>query len=960
MLQGRRTYDHKIDPKSLPIAELRRQLAADKKREASDDTADQQNDGSSRPLKMRRNPSGPCFEQNYLRGKVERKLKMQKGWSDQSPAVLLRKYLATDRPSRNMQRQAAEIRSMRLPIVLIQMHLRRQVNADLENNRDIAESLTPEDQWQRLMEVLNHNGHSQEDLERYLDILFANGDEERCQRFLADDSPKPTFILSYLLRLGSSFSEISTLDGMIGYFKMRLRSTTDSLPSRDPTLKYMGRARSAMDKLAPEDFTQILERLAFHCRRIEPRRLMSLVEAVAEFIMRYEAKSQNPKETYHAQCKFFNVALDAVAGRMGSGPQRKATPYAFIWEAQRVLLGMSGALPEALLVDRNGFKAIRAVLAGMPKNRDEMHSARRHSQTWPPYLQPGDGMDEVMEPDESWTRVVRAGMMMQEAGFPKGEVDFALDVLQGLAHDGTPTIQQRKPISPDHELASWAASIRATRNAHEAWERFKHPPEPDMKHGPDEYAAMFQRLFAREAEADRDTLPGDTALNYPTQDQINLTELEKSRLQPPKPTELYDMMRRARVKPNEACLTILLSNADSLDKAHRYLLDCANQRNALVNLTLPSPTSDSLKYIPLPIFSAYIDACSRIPSPRGRNMLRAIRLAELRLSRKHQNWASYVWTPILKNLGQHHFGLRINLEAQLRLLLYLVDRIDATHGMTLLLFNRFTLSLRKILRREVEKLSAAVELNSADLSSLAVLYDIGAEKAGVAPKQMSEVWDDSALSLIRSAGSRMKGLFYGLVVQERDRVRQGDHSEVARLDGMRARRDPVMAPHAHDLMLALAFAGEFEEMVEVLRWLIREWSPRRVREELESLDEVPRDLDMLETLCAFRAFAEPMVKRQELDAVLSDFNRYGVTWEWPDDNTVDGYIEGWHHSNANRELSQVLRWIRHRRSTRRAVQESWAMDIGDLHLDWTEAKRDALGTQEASQEDLRRRAYRED
>ncbi|KAF4979520.1 hypothetical protein FZEAL_4288 [Fusarium zealandicum] len=959
MLQGRRTSDRTRNH----VAQLRQQLAIEKQREAAEIPHNQEH--GTRIQKNRQIPSEPVFEQNYLRGRIERRLKLQKGWADQSPAVLLRKYLSYVQPPRNMQRQTAAIRSMRLPIVLLQMQLRRQVEADPENNNDIAELLPSKEQWNNLMDVLNHNGHTEEDLDSYIDILFAESDEQRCQRFLADGLAKPTFILSFLLRLGSSFSEISTLDGLIKYCRQRLRDTTDTDTPSDAEPKYMGRARTAMRQFAAEDFTQVVERLAFHCRRVEPRRLVVLAEIVAEFILGYEARSKNPKETYHAQCKYFNVALDAIAGRMGSGPQRKATPFAFIWEAQRILLGMSGGLPEALLVDRSGFKAIRAVLAGMPKNRDEAHSARRHSQSWPPYLRPGDGMDEVMEPDESWTRVVRAGMMMQEAGFPKGEVDLALDVLQGLAHDGTPTIQQRKQMSPDRDIATWAASIKATRNAHEAWGRFRRPPKPGMKPGRGEYSAMFQRLFAREADPDTGSLPGDTALNYPTLEETNLTELEKFRLQPPTPAELYEMMRGDKIRPDEQCLTILVSNAESLDKAHRYLLESSTPQHSYSNLTLPTPLAESLKSIPLPVFSAYINVCSRAPGTRGRNMLRAIRLAELRLSRKHQNWASYVWAPILKNLGQHHFGLRISLEAQLRLMLYLVDRIDATHGISLPLFHRFTLSLRKILRREVEKLSEAVNVNSTDLSALAILYDIGAEEADATPTKTSEIWEDSTLGLIRTAGARMKGFFYKLVVQERDRMRIGEVSDVSRLDEMRARRDPVMAPYAHDLMLALAFTGEFEEMAEVMKWLIREWSSRELREELESLDEVPRELDILETLCAFRSFAEPMMTRQELDAVLSDFNRHGVYWDWPDDNTVQGYIEGRHHSNANRELSEVLRWVRHRSSIRQAEQEASATDTTDMELDSTEAKPDAVGQDDSGPqrddlEDLRRRVYRDD
>ncbi|KAF4961909.1 hypothetical protein FSARC_9985 [Fusarium sarcochroum] len=860
------------------------------------------------------------LDQNFLRGRIERKLNMQKGWASQSPAVLLRKYLATHQLSRHMLLQTAAIRSMRLPIVLIQMHLRRQVEADPDKNRDIFEALPKEEQWQKLMGTLKHNGHTQEDFDHYMRILFAKNDELKCRLFLEDDFAKPVFILSYLLRQGSSFSNIAALDGILEYVRIRLRDTTDKIPATDASLTYARRAYFAMDEFTTEDFILIMTRLAFHCRRIEPRRLPALAKMMAEFILCYEAESA--QETYYAQCRFFNAGLRAVAGRRGSGPQHRTVPYAYMWEAQRILLGMSAGLPEALLVDRNGFRAIRSVLAGMPKNRDEIHSALRHAKTWPPHLLPGDGIDEEMEPNEFWTRVVQAGMMMQEAGFPKHEVDFALDILQGLAPDGTPTIQQRKQISPERNIASWAASIKATRNAHEAWDRFRHPPKDGWKPGPDEYAAMFQRLYAREADLDAVTLPGDTALNYATHEEANLTELERLRLQPPTPADLYEMMRRDRVRTSEECLTILVSNAEKIDEAHRYLFDASGSRKKdYAVLTTPSPTAESLKRIPLPVFSAYIDVCARIPSRRGRRyMLRAIQLAELRLSRRNQNWGSYVWAAILKNLGQHHFGLKFTLEGQISYMLHVVDRIDVTHGMTLPLFDRLTLNLQKILRREVENFAAFMEANNADVKALAVIYGIGAEEASAEPKKMHEACDDPALPAIRAASSRMKGFFYSLVVQERERIRPGAIPEVSRIDGMRARRDPVMAPYAHNLMLALAFAGEFNEMAELMKWLIEEWSPRELQEEMENLEDIPHDLDMLETLCAFRAFAEPMITQRELDQVLSDLDQYD-TWHWPDDATVEAYIEG-HHSNAHRELIQVLQWIRHKRRTQQADQES--------------------------------------
>jgi hypothetical protein len=167
------------------------------------------------------------FPSNYLRTRIERRLKMQKGWVDQSPATLLRRYLATDDPEPGLQKGIAVIRSMRLPVILMQMHIRRQVAADPVGMKEIAEALPSEEQWQRLMGILDYNGHTQECLSQYVDILFAKTDEERCHLFMADSNAKPVFIFGYLLRLGSGISQVSTLDNMLEYFKTRLRTTAE-------------------------------------------------------------------------------------------------------------------------------------------------------------------------------------------------------------------------------------------------------------------------------------------------------------------------------------------------------------------------------------------------------------------------------------------------------------------------------------------------------------------------------------------------------------------------------------------------------------------------------------------------------------------------------------------------------------------------------------------------------------
>ncbi|KPM40917.1 hypothetical protein AK830_g5667 [Neonectria ditissima] len=901
-----RVYSHRT-------ADLRRELAADKKNEEA--TPD------------RTRWTDPA---NFRRG-TERRLGMSKSWTNLSPSYLLETFFAHGPPDDEVRRNVATLRSFRLPVVLMQMRLRHEARADPETKGKLLDLLPSEKQWQKVMGVLRNNGHTEEDLEYYVHILLGGNDEERCGRFLEHDTAKPIFILNFLLRTDASIRKSSTLVRLLKYFRARSCSTAnESSAQSTPEGQTQTRARLAMLNMMPDEFSRLMSRFADHCRRLEPRLLISLAEIVAERIRWHQQTSELAAQMYHNQCSLFNTALRTFASRGKLEVRHKQILNAYFWEAQRILLGTSDQLPKPLLVDKAGFKAVRAVLTGLPKNQSETHSARRHLQTWPPYLRPGDGMDEKMEPDESWTRSVRAGTMMQEAGFSKDQNDEALDILQGLAHDGTPAIQQRTLVNSKKHLRVWAASIKATRNAQEAWARFQHPPVKGQKPGASEYAAMFEKLFARDADPAVGSLPGDNSLNFPTQEEANLAEFEKARLRPPPANQLYENMKTNGIMLDGQCLRILVSNAESLRMAHQYLRESTMPRVNFSNLLSNDPEPNCLREVPLDIFSAYINVCARQTISPRRHLLRAIRLIEIRLGVEQHSWAPYVWAPILKNLKQHHRSLGISLKEQLQLGLHLIDRIQECHGFSLSLFHRFARFLKSVLRLEAVTLLADLKLDrGAATNPLSLLYDPAAREVQATqdpgpesePPAASKEEDDSPVALIRLAATRLKELFDALVSEEKTRQGLLGTNEVQQLDAMLMRRDPVLAPVAHDYMLSLAFAGEFEEMARVVQWLIQEWGQAPLMEELESLNEVPYEADMFDTLCAFRAFAEPMLEQTTVDSALEALNASPVGWTWPDDSLVGAYLEGRLEDEANKDLSEVLKWVRQQQRQRQRTRD---------------------------------------
>lgn len=933
-----RTYSSTTSRHSLDqLKSLRRELATDKAyEEGIFDTNTWENPATQRRgienLKNHLDTSS-WAKRGPLRRKGEQKLQLKKSWKNLSPNILLEAYLGPNGWRSELRRDTAKIRSHRLPIVLMQMHLRQEAEADLERHKDILDLLPSRREWRKVMKTVQSNGHMQADLDNYLHIFLGANDEDRCRRFFERDTQRPIFILNFLLRRGASFQQASTLDKLLKHFRSQACSTTEVTCRNGSSEAASQTPRPPKLSMGREDFDRLMTRFADHCRRVEPRFMTTLADIVAQRLGCLQQSRDPLKKVYHDQCKLFNFALENFAQRAHLDVRHKQAPNAYLWEAQRILLGLSDQLPKPLLVDKAGFKAIRAVLAGLPKNQAEAHSTRRHSPTWPPYLRPGDGMDEVMEPEESWTRVVQAGVMMQEAGFAKDENDEALDILQGLAADGTPTIQQRTLVDTKKPLRQWAASIKATRNAHEAWARFQQPPKEAQQPGLDEYAVMFEKLFARDADAAVGRLPGDNSLNYPTQEEPNLTEFEKLRLRPPGVDELYEMMKLDGIAPSGYCLRVLVFNAESLEKASRYLEESTLRWEQWSSLTAEDPDPKSLQEIPVDILSAYVAVCAKQRGQGPRHLLRAMRLVEARLGHEQHAWASYLWMPILKGLGRSHHSLGISLGEQLQLLTQLLEHIQKHHGSSSSLLERFANSLQRVLRRGVMQLSEDMRLDSsAETNTLRHLYDpdarqIQGDELEAMPPALSEGDEDFSSSMARHAATRLRELFGLLVTEEKQRRLLLGPNEASYLDAMLLRRDPVSAPIAHGYLVCLAFAGEFEVAARLVKWLIQEWSQDELVEELEGLDEMPYEADMLETLCAFRAFVEPTVEEATVDSVLDTLNTSRVGWAWPDDDQVQGYLET--HHMASKDLREVLERMRQQRRQRQMSTDNAAKDEQD-------------------------------
>ncbi|KAG6015375.1 hypothetical protein E4U54_003614 [Claviceps lovelessii] len=827
---------------------------------------------------------------------------------------VLQKVLGRAEDVEYWKTRIAGFRTFRLSVVLLQ-ELMRQEAFESNESSELLPLLPTEDEMDRILKHPRLAIHSREALDYYVYVLRGRDDEERCQRFLEKRFFVPQFVFNFLIRPTADFIDTGTLLAMIEschmYFdaaeraKMREKMQAGlRVRNHRRVQKDMSGQRFVIDHA---NFDLIMRLLAAQCLRLEPRYIILLADRASRHIERMSSRTNDARKMHLWQCKAFNGCLQAVRPQPRLQTVQQSMPNVYFWEAQRILLTMSGTLPKPLLISRAGFRAIRDVLSGLPKNYTEVHSSLRHAPGWPPYLQPGHGMDELSDPEDNWSRTVSAGMLMQEAGYSKEQLDMAVDILQGMAVDGAPTIQQRKAVGKGRGIGVWEASIRATRNAQEAWGRFRDPPELGLKPGLHEYAAMFEKLMMREVEPESGFLPGDKALNFSTQHEANLAEFERARLRPPSVSELYGDMKLAGVRPQGACLRTLVANADSLETAHQYLRDSSENGETLQNLMADEPDPSLLRNVPLSMFAAYIKSCLQVEGLRGnRPLMRAIRLSEVRLQGVRSRWMAFVWGIILKDLSQHHRALRISLTDQLGLISRVADTIETRAGLQLSSFTQFNKCVRKAIRREARELIASETTDNEKVQRgiwqalckqrLSAVHgtDHGGNQLDTAasdlsPRDLSKT--ATTTTVLQNVGGRMKAMFWGLATRERDVQRHLDPYPIAPLERLSLRGDVVRSEHAYEYMLSLGYLGEFDEMGRFLDWLIRQWGHADIVSALGELDEPPPYADFFETLCVFRLVAEPMLDKSVGISLLQNMNDSGLDWVWPDDEAVKTYAE---------------------------------------------------------------------
>ncbi|KAI1821616.1 hypothetical protein F4861DRAFT_450804 [Xylaria intraflava] len=795
-----------------------------------------------------------------------------------SPSRILALRLRSKDPYRKKTYRSAfnvgaSVRSGRLPLLTLQKLLAKQ---DLSEEERLAKAVSArtEAEWTDSLNNLATRGWPADRLDHWVWILSAENGDERVQRLISTDDPKPIYILLLLLRRDEVFRKFESIRRLVGYIgKNHIASHPRSL-----NVGVSASATGHRRTLTVSQFLILIRRLAHHIRIAWPRTIVTVARLTVDYIKSIPNDPFHKRlsiDPYSAQCQVFNAAIQYLTT---PAPNHPVANMEFNWRSQRVLLTMSDNLTRPLIINKASYQAIRQVLVGLRKSHAEKVFALRYAKTWPPYRQDFDAGDTKRTVEDDRSRSVKAGVLMKEAGYPENDFDRALDALGGTS-ESSPTIQTRS-LPPRQEngnqeesniYLSWAMRIRATRNAQEAWRVFNSvaqkselPPNVNI------YNEMFLKLLAApvDLESNPDLLPGDSRETFPVHN-ANYSQYELARLSPPTVPELYTEMMNRGIKPRGIGLLNLVSNARSVDEGLRYLTDSGIPSHVIEEIaSSKAPSHQTLQSIPLLCFKSYIQLlCKLQPDYRAREeftaeelyrVRHAINLVTIRLHPNSTAGATFrpPWHLILRALARSHIAI-INgsmVENDLESLMLFITTFNSARKCIGIDAELFILLCRVIQKAALSRL---ISLPSGEYA-----------EAPLIP------WKPQLLRQITSDFSKLTTPF----------------EEESGADLAAKFQYPITPPHLHAYMRALAFLDAKDEMVKLLFWMFDNY--KYVRDEANRLPTRGHAM-VAKTFCAFRALADlglDEAERQQLNSRMDQLIASGEPWRWPTPDEVDSYI----------------------------------------------------------------------
>ncbi|KAK2770807.1 prefoldin subunit [Colletotrichum kahawae] len=794
----------------------------------------------------------------------------------------------------------ASLRHSSLSVITAQLVLRQIPNLD---PRIHARLYSPD--WEAMPKLLERRGYIVGEVTHWTRILIGEDADERVRDFLSKAYHKPLFVLFYLLSSRPYFSDRESLLGLLEYCN-KWYSGTQQRSAGVPDPHELGMHFAL--------FCKLLEKLGYHAARLQPDILPAIADLAVSYISdlpltKSRTRQSRQDKTYNMQCQVFNAALQAVSEPAVEKSYDRAICN---WKAITALLSLSSGLPRPLIIERESYRAIRQILLMLPKTVPERDTASALASSWPPYRILRDGMEEKANAEDYLSRVVKAGIMMQEAGYAKQPVDDATDILGGRAPDGSPTVQTRAnyPRHIHYDQAAWAALIRTTRNSQEAWAIFRNPPEADMEPNWQVYWELIVKIAAKPADLDHNNLPGDGREVSPFDDR-NLTEFEKARVRPPTIRALTHEMFKMGIIIKGKKLAFLIRTAETIPHAMDYIDYSGisggfkrDIRRCMETFTDLPPSLLSMP--PLDILHACIELLCKLQPNRtqGQTKLYPKHFLRIRYAFRlaQQGWISTKssgrapWESILVALARPNIMLsavktKTNGLEVLLLATEVMERAEAHSGLSLLMFHSYARAILKAASSGLLPLRNSRRENNHESQNFLSLYSprsTPAKALKLVSGKDCRCWKTALTPIFQKRSSNATSTPYDVMCGATSRLKStwrvlSTTGPVAKPKVNRL----VTASHINNYMRTLAFVGDYEEMALLLQWVIEEWLPA-VTTTSGGLSLA--DTERLErAVRAFRAFAEPMLGDKVVKPMRKEM-AHNRTLCWPSDEEVGDYI----------------------------------------------------------------------
>ncbi|KAF2685932.1 hypothetical protein K458DRAFT_365130 [Lentithecium fluviatile CBS 122367] len=418
--------------------------------------------------------------------------------------------------------------------------------------------------------VLRSRGYSAVDVEKWSSCLLNPKSVAAAAIFKSDDHLPPLFLVSLFLR------------------RKHMKMTALGI-----ILRHID-ARRQSEPIAWHTLQILIIRLLRHARIIWPQSIPWIAFFFSTEATRiFEEITRNrpgPPKFLREVTHFSNTMLSLISLPTSVHPLMDSVHQQ---KAQFQILQFMQSCDPAIVVTRDGFRAVMRNQLMHSKTRREKEWAALKGPSWPPWKEARTAMDEDKGYEFGASRASRILHRMYEAGYDSHTWEEVAQIYAGWDTDLSPTIQTRTTLPrfstqySDQAMLKtllWAGRIRTTRSQREAWACFLAYEASGAPTAPEVYFAMFEKLHYPEVDAHaaaqqdpsksgedekRGLLPGDMREVQPDpKSPLHLVHLGEMI---PTYDQLFHRMTEKGLRPSTGLLAFLVETIPDFSAVLRLL-----------------------------------------------------------------------------------------------------------------------------------------------------------------------------------------------------------------------------------------------------------------------------------------------------------------------------------------------------------------------------------------------------